>query len=613
MADIAPHYIEGKPYKSLPFEPHEIDALLKAGLVDIIAGEFCFRMVGVAAINKKLLYIVPKFETLTSSGERPGPKYVRILKRYLTSGTKRTSEEATVDDVPFIIKTFEELNAYYLKNGIYQERKRVTVKSNVKKINWPKTIHRNVAVFSNSSETRIPQYSVIYPTPTSIASTNFDGEATRLFKTVLSLLATFLAPILRFNHPLEQPRNISHIIDEISNTLKRSSYYKRVLHRHIVSETGARRRIMKVLYRFTSADSDGIARIFGNKVFVFGTKNFEYVWEDAINQCLGAERESKVLAQPQPTTSNPRQFSISNQRADGVIMPSERRPDLVIIDAKYYLPKEGKQSFSLPVGDAMKQFGYGVSARDFIGRERVKNFLIFPLKCDSSNLAEDYGDIALIRNGCTLADVDPIRTRAFHPHAVFETYLNRTVNTALLASLSELDPVQPSQLPYDWSDRGLYLPDILRLSASRDGRDGIFDLDLLSEAKAKSITLFGETFVLDEPERLFFRSTTSDRLLYPLFNTKSTVYTGKSKIHIRKEVLDSEWTDRIHMVLFAGAGQSILISAAALKPYRRRMKEEHRNSSSHYVFYLNCSTNEFAEILLKSVGAKAVMKLPMKN
>lgn len=419
------NFVEQKLYETVPFNEEEKNLLISSGVLSQLRNnQFVFQIVGAAVIGRKVIYIVPKFESDSDQSATTGIFYIQAIKQYLLSGSKRSSVMPMLDNVPLIMRTFEELNSYYIKFGVYKERKNVHISSETCQTNWPKTIIKNQALFSNIPDQNTLLQSVLYAEPIITTYNSYEGEVSRLFRNVLALLATFISPIMRIRHPLELRTSIDKISDSVSKIFDKSVYYRRILRAHISAEAGARKRLLKVLYNFLSSDSDELARIFGRRIFVFGTQNFELIWEDACLSVIGAQRGNKDLAQPRVSSGT---VKIGFQRTDGIIYPNNEINKVAIVDAKYYAAYEA-EPISLPVGDVMKQFGYSVSARATWPRHMIQNFMIFPHSSDAAERVIIVGTINLEKYGVLVKDFDPIVLLKVKPSEVFSYYIKKSIN-----------------------------------------------------------------------------------------------------------------------------------------------------------------------------------------
>ena len=422
------NFVEQKPYESVPFDAEEKELLISAGVMyQAMDGKFVFQIVGAAVIGRNVIYVLPKFESDIDQDAKTGVAYVQAIKQYLLSGSRRSSLVPTLDDIPLIMRTFEELNSFYIEFGVYKERRNVHVASETRRINWPKTINRNQALFSNVPDQATPRMSVLYAEPIITTHSSYEGDLSRLFRGVLTLLATFIAPIMRMRHPLESRASIDKVVDAVSATIGRSNYYKRVLRAHIAAEAGHRKRVLKVLYNFLSSDNEGLARIFGRRIFVFGTSDFEFVWEDAYLSAIGARRGSQELAQPRVSSDAVR---VNSQRADGIVHPETPSDKVTIVDAKYYFDQQD-EPIILKVGDVMKQFGYASSARATWQQNMIQNVMAFPASSRTEERGTVLGQVRVEKDGVVMQGFDPIVLLRIHPAQVFDFYVKKTPNAWL--------------------------------------------------------------------------------------------------------------------------------------------------------------------------------------
>lgn len=428
------NFVEQKSYENVPFNDEEKDLLISSGVMYQTKDDsFVFQVVGAAVIGRRVIYVVPKFESEADQSAKVGVFYVQVIKQYLLAGSRRSSIVPTLDNVPLIMRTFEELNSYYVEFGVYKERKHIHISSEARQTNWPKTIIKNQALFSNIPDFPTPLQSVLYAEPMITTHNSYEGEVSHLFRSILTLLSTFIAPIMRMRHPLESKASIDRIVDSVNGIFNKSVYYKRILRAHISAEAGPRKRLLKVMYNFLSSDNDELARIFGKRIFVFGTQNFELVWEDACLGAVGAQRGSQDLAQPRVSSNSVR---INSQRTDGIIYPNNKINKVTIIDAKYYVSHKG-EPISLPVGDIMKQFGYAVSARATWPRYMIQNYIVMPHFADSEEKVSVLGVVNLEKDGALVNDFDPIVLLKVKPSEVLSFYVKRSVNHWLKDIISE--------------------------------------------------------------------------------------------------------------------------------------------------------------------------------
>jgi LlaJI restriction endonuclease. len=410
-------FVEGRSYQPDCLPAADLAELEDAGVVTRARGSIQFRMVGAACVGGNLVYVVPKF---TEGSESAGQFYVRVIKAYLKRATRK--HVSYMSDIPAVMRTFEELNSYYLSFGMFKERRIADVVSQTSNVNWSKTLSRNDVVFSRIFVDGLDNsFSAIYSNPVTSRHVGFYGKISGLFSSVLSLLATFIAPILNYSHPLAKSSNIDTLISEVKSALDRRSYYKKILSAHIASESGCRKRILRVLYSFLASDVDGISAILGKRTFIFGTSDFENIWEDACVSFFGGVRDSSMLAQP--TLRSDYGGSVSTQRIDGLVMPENEGYLTTILDAKYYDTSDAKLP-SFPLHDIMKQYGYSVSLGASLPKDKIRSCFVIPWT--RARKYDVLGEIGLEKDDLPAPGVPSILIVGCNPDLVFRSYVGQS-------------------------------------------------------------------------------------------------------------------------------------------------------------------------------------------
>lgn len=425
-------FIETKRYSSLPFTEVEIVQLARAGVIDFVADDIVFRIVGAVILNRRIIYVLPKFETEENCSAAVGQRYIRIIDRYFRSGSGRNRMGGSDEATSVLVTSFLELNGYYKQFGLFKERYRSDVTASARKTNWSKTLQRNETVFSSHHLGSASVTSALYSKPISVTSFEHEGQISRLFALVTSILATHLAPILRMSHPLALGASLDQAITELKQVVKQSKVYCRLLRAKAEGESGPRKRALTVLFTLLKDDAVALKTLVSRKAFVFGIRDFEYVWEEACLTSLGAERNSRALAQPKMQCLTEIEVSISSQRADGIVVSLDPHLPSLIVDAKYYTPRDEKVRFSS--ADLMKQFGYGLSARSTFERASIGNALMLPGKPGRSRCTL-MGKVRLELDDSVLSDVDDVHVLQIDHNVVFCAYMDNTADASLLADV----------------------------------------------------------------------------------------------------------------------------------------------------------------------------------
>jgi hypothetical protein len=222
---------------------------------------------------------------------------------------------------------------------------------------------------------------------------------------------------------------------ELNRVIRQAKVYSRLLRAKAESESGPRKRALTVLFTLLKDDAAVLKALVSRKPFVFGTQDFEYVWEEACLAAVGAERNSKVLAQPRMQSLTGVDVSISSQRADGILVSNDPTRPSLIVDAKYYTPRDEKLRFSS--ADLMKQFGYALSARSTFERKNIANALMLPGVEHNGGQCHLLGKVRLEMDGEGLSDVDDVHVLQVNQKAVFDAYMDGAADPRLLADVFE--------------------------------------------------------------------------------------------------------------------------------------------------------------------------------
>jgi hypothetical protein len=412
------------------FNDAQLSELTGTGVLRRIANrEFRFEFIGAIAIERMVIYVVPAFEVAASIDV--GLSYVRIIQRYL-SETTRTATDKRLDSIPLVMTTFTELNSFFSRFGFFHERKTLEVRNSKSPISWGKTVNRGDVILAKIPTDGMDEEiaSAFYPTPVRQRVSSVQGELSDLFKKILTILASFIAPIMRLRHPLEVHANYDRLSDWLSSIVARAEYYRRLLRRLIPLESGSRRRVLKVLFDFLSDEHRETLRSLSGTTFTFGVDRFDRIWEDACIRTLGAERGSKLLAQP-ALVSSQSAIKIGKQQLDGLVKYHDEGR-AVIIDAKNYSVHNG-----VPTKDIMKQFGYFVSAAALQQQMHLANALIFP--GDAVDGKFRYaGKVVLELDGQHVESSGDIFLLEADPSAILRPYAERRVCKDTRSKLQQL-------------------------------------------------------------------------------------------------------------------------------------------------------------------------------
>lgn len=418
-------FLEGKHYKLENFSQEERLNLLDSRVIRKLKdNSYIFEIVGLVSLNKRNFYIVPKF--CDKINEDTGKFFVKVIKRYLYNNKDRKVFSENLNNVFSVIQTFEYLNDFFKKYGPYKQRYKIYKNIDNKKINWSKTISNNMLVYNNLNEIIDKNYSIFYTDHVSNSFVDYDNHLSYLFDQIFTLLATFLSPILRFPfHPYISNSSLNVLLSKVNIIFQKSSFYKNILKKVILLENGDRKRVLKVLYNFLNNDDSSLF-ILKDKVFVFGTDNFEMIWEDACIYVSGAKRNHDDMSQPfvKNKISEKMNIFVTNQRLDGFLENYNDSDEvgITIIDAKYYFEKD-KEGIRFSSTDIMKQYGYSHSFKWKFNN--IKNIFLIPNNETESKTFKFECEIFLGNDEKRNNEIESIKVFSVNPNYIFDKYIKR--------------------------------------------------------------------------------------------------------------------------------------------------------------------------------------------
>ena len=290
----------------------------------------------------------------------------------------------------------------YLENGIYTVQRWELEHNGQGEIDWETTIDKYQPVFLKKGEKSRPFY---MDYDTELACSDEDRYITRLHKCLITtwgrkLEELGLSSVLRVNVPLLSEEELDRFgefdyqIAQIDKELRLQFVTKS---RHTLS-------LMKDLIRETAENKAA-----NRQSLSFGMNGAAQLWEEAIKDVFGDQMEKKPIQFPLncKTKGNTKlkdfieppkwtEAGVQYDEDDDPASGSRLRPDfiaidknskrLVILDAKYYLPKfdslkEKKVVRDCPgVGDIDKQFLYQLSFSELCrdNNLQVLNAFVFP-------------------------------------------------------------------------------------------------------------------------------------------------------------------------------------------------------------------------------------------
>ena len=206
-------------------------------------------------LRKDILLLLKSF-SLTDSDQ----------KERVDSGT------SYLDSFAMPINSYFWLIKDYINNGLYENRERIIKQNSHGKINWKKTIQKTKAVVSNNG--------FVYMEPYFELTKNTETLITEIEKYCLRLANTFFGWLFGEIRVPKSAFSDSHI-----------AYMQSMLKKELlVSYTDYKKTLITHMYNILTGLDDDMAK---SKVYSYGTKNYNVVWQGLINVVFGNVDVSK--------------------------------------------------------------------------------------------------------------------------------------------------------------------------------------------------------------------------------------------------------------------------------------------------------------------------------
>ena len=428
--------------ESLLSDTATLDHFTERGILQFV-GRHRVKMTFVGAIvaNKRVIYILPKYlKSAAETGRIESGYYIRVIKKYVEYSAKKSARKPVgeyLDDISLLMRTFDNLDCYYQKYGSFKERSATFTRDERGSVNWTRTIQSVVPVHVTCEadggiyKPISTMETVFYPSPVGNVTGQHEGLISLIFKSVLTLLATLITPLLDRPHPLCLGMRQDSVSSILSTLDVRRSYYARVVAQRIPREFGQRRTVLSSLLAFLRAEASILDGAIRNKAFAFGVRKFSAVWEDACIRAVGGERGSRELAKItwRPRTGSGGEY---HSRIDAKVAAAGSSR-IILVDAKYHAVSVADADMPevvermIPSYDVVKQFGYMMSYHLGTGckLEDVESAFICPEVggSDHSYIGKIGFERMSLREGAILSTLRSITVYGVRPECIFDAYL----------------------------------------------------------------------------------------------------------------------------------------------------------------------------------------------
>ena len=372
MPNLVKFLLEGNHYSPEEYESVIGDVQIRANLsesqvVEVINRTITPRLVGVVSGGDDAICILPKFEV------EPSRSLVKTLVHTLRRYEKNQTEAETFlpDDrnTPTVsrISLANWLIKDYGKHGLFRRDMQVFGQDQRRPTAWSPTIERQTAF----STTAGPVY---LETLTHSKVRNTNHLVACLHKYALKECFANLAPLLGY-----QSLQVNHELAEELPFKPSETTIERAINSELSSTNKIRDKALLRTLRnwFKIKDKES-----GSRLSLYGTYNFEHVWERICKSIFGDVSPDWIEDMPRPLWRSTGGYSHNGDplRPDILrLIPDEKV--LLILDAKYYAADLDTMEHLPGVPDVSKQLNYETIIRShpkFDPTYSINNIFLFP-------------------------------------------------------------------------------------------------------------------------------------------------------------------------------------------------------------------------------------------
>ena len=380
-------------FTNIGFDDHELEDLVERGILKLVQnGKYTLRFVGVLIpqipFDTKAIIVLPKYLKSIELNSHKMEAHLGLILNALES-YRSSKRQIEVDDHLFFPSNFgaESSNGLaladffikdFLKHGIYRKSRTVYQTNSNGRIDWKRTIDRQVPLISRNT--------VVY-TSTIHKRTEFTNESdvSTFHKYVVSKLIQMYGGVLGYSlHPNipGQVENLEMMQQQVLE--KKTSTLWQKLNKELRQTYGHRNiTLIRNLMNFIEPSYSS-----SNSMLVMGTKNFEKIWEEILLRYLDSNGTTSSINDNFPSAEwwNLEHKPISNAPrgkpiTDTVAKVSDDK--YIIADAKYYDFDYDEITCSFNgkgpgFNDIQKQVFYEKLLMSIKGDVECANILIYP-------------------------------------------------------------------------------------------------------------------------------------------------------------------------------------------------------------------------------------------
>jgi hypothetical protein len=353
---------------------------------------FSINFVGILIIDNLVLIVYPKYFKSTNYELYNRNDEIKTIIKVITKFKKDNAMQSESYNTNFdngLLSIMVWLINDYLKNGLYEKKIKTTKLNGGGEICWEQTIEKTTSQLNKQKK---PIFLNLW---TYKKESNNESLISKIHLASLNKIIQFFtdyaindifAPNININcnDNLEKIGNTKKLITIISKTLKTEFN---------TNKRSMLKKLLSYISKSATTKKDDIQK--------YGTDKFNLVWEDV---CKIIFADNKILHQKIKSKTPKWEISdnITNAEKNGLIpdVVAIIKNNIIILDAKYYIPKWKNISDIPGIYDVIKQHLYQLAYNEYAQKcnyNNTKNAFIFPMQLESTN--KHYSNSKLIYKG----------------------------------------------------------------------------------------------------------------------------------------------------------------------------------------------------------------------
>ncbi|SKA04741.1 LlaJI restriction endonuclease [Cetobacterium ceti] len=422
LEELNPNYIFLKEYKS------QLKTLLEEKILIIESLDiYYFKFVGAVNFLGQIIIIFPKYKNISEftskiEKEKKIKLLFQIFEKYQSTSLRKDSlinKELYKENNFFnLFSLYNELILDYIKYGLYYNYKNISELNGIDEINWQKTITEISPFFSLNKE---PIYINYYTRD--IQEDNQD-YIKLIQQELLSKASLYLKQFknLGINIMDFEYNGNNNIYGEIEYKISKINIELREVF------TERKIYVLKLMRKILEELNRGKI----SNLYLYGTKNYEQIWEDICQNVFGHEKKwLKMITKPRWKDSKTKKIiEVSTLIPDITVL---KKDVFYILDAKYYsceFDLKGNLKGTKPgVRDISKQLLYQEAYENYFSffKEDLNYFNAFLIP--SENIKQHYEIIGEIDFPLNIFKTKTIKVIKLNTVILYDYYINNQTIT----------------------------------------------------------------------------------------------------------------------------------------------------------------------------------------